>query len=150
MMVLLRAAVIVSSLILAMVPASGASFEEGTEGRRDASLLARKENLRWGRDPFYRERPPEKIRIEPKTAEEPAEVFEQETIDKTPMSSDHLFLSAIIFRGTSGSAIINDRIVRPGDTLEEGIIVSDILSDQVVLLAGERWVVLRVRPFGKK
>jgi hypothetical protein len=86
-----------------------------------------KPRSRWGRDPFLLNR-----------AEE-----------RKPENTGNLALSAIIFREGGGAAIINDQIVRLGDTIGEGVVTA-ILSDRVLVQERGRVLELRVEPFGPK
>jgi hypothetical protein len=95
-------------------------------------LKQRKDSMEWGRDPFV-------LPVRP--AGEPQQVANQ--IEK-PFS-----LSAIIYNNGTGAAIINGRIVRKGDQIE-GMEVSELHSDRVLLREGLRNLELRVDPFLSK
>jgi len=96
------------------------------------SVTARPDDARWGRDPFYRERV----------------AGIEETVVVAPSIPAKLFLSAIIFREGIGVAIIDGRIVRQGDSIGKGFVVSEILTDKVFLLKGEQIRMLEVQAFG--
>lgn len=145
-----RIVFLIYMIILGISPAFGDAFKAGNRGQNRVGNSEQKERSRWGRDPFYRERRTRIFGTERNTAgKRSGEKEEPEQRDEEPGKSHNLSLSAIIFRDGVGVAIINDRIVRMGDAIEKGVKVSDILTDRVVLLEGERLVVLRVRPFGR-
>ncbi len=92
---------------------------------------------RWGRDPFYRNRPKANTGIRGGAV---AETEEGPKIE--------FLLSAIIFQDGVGMAIINDRIVRRGDVVGKGVVVSRVFRNKVFLQKGKQRVVLQVKPFG--
>jgi hypothetical protein len=96
-------------------------------------LKQRKGSMDWGRDPF--------VLPSPSVAGEPHQVANE--MDR-PFS-----LSAIIYNNGTGAAIINGRIVRTGDQIE-GMEVSEVHSDRVLLKEGLRNLVLKVDPFLSK
>ncbi len=91
----------------------------------------------WGRDPFYRKRVKKSLETVAPFVEKRQEDFD-------------LFLSAIIFREGIGVAIIDGKIVRLGDSVGKGYVVSHILNDKVLLLKGDRVKMLQVQPFRGK
>ncbi len=123
-------------MLVSFFPMTGKANSLKTNQENPAQKIL-KENRRWGRDPFYRERP----RVNNKQGY-PSEMEIQETKEEIDF-----LLSAIIFKDGNGVAIINDRIVRRGDSLGDGVVVKRILSNKVVLREGKRTVVLRVQPF---
>jgi len=140
MRISLKRGFILSFALLSVLPLSS----DGAPGTEEHDLSSglhtkQKKDHRWGRDPFYRERrkgTPEiqnEVQIEVEAEQEPEFDF---------------FLSGIIFREGDGVAIINDQIVRRGDMIGDGIIVSHIFSSKVFLQHGKRTLVLRVQPFG--
>ncbi len=95
-------------------------------------LKQRNGSMEWGRDPFV---------LPSRPTGEPHPVVNG--MEK-PFS-----LSAIIFNSGTGAAIINGRIVRKGDQIE-GMEVSEVRSDRVLLTEGLRNLELRVDPFLSK
>lgn len=85
----------------------------------------------WGRDPFILPVPPS----------------EQTTSSSVETETGKSFsLSAIIYREGEGAAIINHRILRPGDRIE-GMMVQEILFDRVILRDGSKRLELKVDQF---
>jgi len=115
-------------LFLTGVPAEGKPERESLVDF-DPEALPREAPLRWGRDPFF---------IDQAGRGEQAEG-----------EGERLWVSAIIFRQGKAVAIINDQIVRRGETIGGGI-VSDILPDRVILREGRRDIELRVDAFAIK
>jgi hypothetical protein len=119
-------------------PASGpekirsASQEQSLSDVNLSFLKQRKGSMDWGRDPFV---------LPARPAGEPQQVMNG--MEK-PFS-----LSAIIYNSGAGTAIINGRIVRKGDQIE-GMEVSEVHSDRVLLKEGLRNLELRVDPFLSK
>lgn len=91
-----------------------------------------KESMEWGRDPFV-------LPVRP--VGEPQQVAN--AMEK-PFS-----LSAIIYKNGAGTAIINGRILRKGDQIE-GMEISEVYPDRVLLREGLRNLELRVDPFLSK
>ncbi len=105
---------------------AGRAYPTEPFSEMDIRWLERQERAReWGRDPFALPGGPAGSAVE--------------------MNGD-FHLSAIIYHSGRGLAIINNRILRPGDQIE-GLRVSEILEDRVILegTAGPRE--LRVRKF---
>lgn len=90
-------------------------------------LKKKEEALRWGRDPFML---PEK---------QPGDGGKE-------AASGEFRLSAIIYRAGRGVAIINNRIVRVGDVIEE-MQVAEIQQDRVILKSASGNTELRVNRF---
>lgn len=138
-------------ILLSLLPRNQVVSE--TElGLKNETRTAGKEAHRWGRDPFYRDRPKGNNALKNE-----AEQAEQQEVD--------FLLSAIIFKEGSSVAIINNQIVRAGDKLkvnklqvdtlgvdklETNVVVSRILPHSVFLREGKRTIVLKVKPFGRK
>lgn len=97
-----------------------------------AFLKQRKASMQWGRDPFV---------LPARPTGEPHQVMNE--VDK-PFS-----LNAIIYNNETGAAIINGRIVRKGDQIE-GMEVSELHPDRVLLREGLRILELKVDPFLSK
>ena len=91
-----------------------------------------KASMEWGRDPFV-------LPVRP--VGEPQQTTNQ--MEK-PFS-----LSAIIYNNGTGAAIINGRILRKGDQIE-GMEISEVHPDRVLLREGLRNLELRVDPFLSK
>lgn len=118
-------------------PASGNKSASPSEGQslsdvNLAFLKQRKGSMEWGRDPFV---------LPARPTGEPHQVMNE--VDK-PFS-----LNAIIYNNETGAAIINGRIVRKGDQIE-GMEVSELLPDRVLLREGLRILELKVDPFLSK
>lgn len=90
-------------------------------------LKKKEEALRWGRDPFML---PEK---------QPGDGGKE-------AASGEFRLSAIIYQAGRGVAIINNRIVRVGDVIEE-MQVAEIRQDRVILRSASGNQELRVNRF---
>jgi hypothetical protein len=60
------------------------------------------------------------------------------------LEDERWLLSAIIFDGANSHALINHRIVRKGDTLQEDVKVIEITQDSVILARGEETFTLRL------
>ncbi len=134
-------------IFFSLLPLRSDAAPETQHNRPDIATQAEeKKNKRWGRDPFYRDRPTtnNELHVIPHTKVEVEAAIEEEE----PEPKIDLSLSAIIFRDGDGVAIINDRIVRRGDIIGEDFIVSQVLSNKVFLLKGKRTVVLQVQEFG--
>lgn len=87
---------------------------------------------KWGKDPFYL----------PSKKETPKDIREK----KESPPDEGLSLSAIIYSKDKAVAIINDRILRRGDSIG-GYMITEITKDRVVLsMKGEK-MVLRVERF---
>lgn len=134
MMSFWQMAIILSSVVWGFLPVYGASVPESLVDLDLQWLSEWQAKSRWGRDPFYRDRVAKKI-----GGEESAE----------NQNEEELSLSAIIFRDGKGVAIINEQILRKGDSIGGGVI-SRILPDRVLLREGGEVIVLRVKPFGAK
>lgn len=91
-----------------------------------------RDSLEWGRDPFV---------LPIRSIGEPPQAANQ--IEK-PFS-----LSAIIYNNGTGAAIINGRILRKGDQIE-GMVISEVQPDRVLLREGLHNLELRVEPFLSK
>ena len=88
--------------------------------------LERQENaLQWGRDPFVLPSQSTGMRLE---------------------AEGEFHLSAIIYRSGRGVAIINNKILRKGDTIE-GRQITEILEDRVILQGPSGEKELRVNKF---
>ncbi len=123
---------------LSLLPLNDVVSETQLGFGRD-SRIEKKENNRWGRDPFYRNR-----------AKGNNENENQNEAEEATTPTADFRLSAIIFREGNSVAIINDQIVRPGDKLGIDIVVSRILPHKVFLRKGKRTIVLKVQAFGHK
>jgi hypothetical protein len=60
------------------------------------------------------------------------------------LKDEKWLLSAIIFDKVNSRALINNRIVRKGDTFQEGVEVAEITQNTVVLTRGEETFTLRL------
>jgi hypothetical protein len=89
-------------------------------------------------------KPPSPRPVAPRWGRDPFSLGKLET--KNEDGGGTLSLSAIIFREGKGVAIVNDQIVRKGDSIG-GKVVGDILSDRVILRERGRIIELRVNPF---
>ncbi len=96
---------------------------------------------RWGRDPFAI--PIRPLRSDTVGVDKEAS---KDASKEESKSGKAVSLSAIIYKGGEGAAIINGRIVRKGDIVE-GMEVLQVLLDRVVLKEGSRVVELRVDRF---
>ena len=92
----------------------------------DIQWLERQEKaLQWGRDPF---------------------VLPGQSTGTVSEAEGEYHLSAIIYRSGRGVAIINNKILRKGDTIE-GRQISEILEDRVILQGPSGEKELRVNKF---
>lgn len=96
-----------------------------------AFLEEKQSTTEWGRDPFILPVPPSEQAMSNRVETETGKSFS---------------LSAIIYRGGEGAAIINHRILRLGDRIE-GMMVQEILSDRVILRDGSKLLELKVDQF---
>lgn len=132
-----KTGLILCLICVVFIPAYGESLQENRGKPRLESSSEPKALTRWGRDPFYRNRPKANTGIRGGAVEEPEDT-----------ANAKFFLSAIIFQEGVGMAIINGRIVGLGDRLGQGMVVSRILSNKVFLQKGKQRVELQVKPFG--
>ncbi len=94
--------------------------------------VPKKESPKWGRDPF--------AAPGSRSARTPSDIHPSPPVVSAETA---LSLSAIIYKEGEGAAIINDRIVRRGDSID-GMEVVEVFQDRVMLKGPSRVVELRV------